>query len=349
MAIISGARTNAIYKIGSTYGTAVSGGAGNKLKAEITPNFNVNLLSPRQIGSGAIVAQTATRGDFKPTFSLAMDAGYRNCFDNILAQFMGTAAAPSEQTVGQGDYKHTITLNSTMNAKYGTLAYESASATVVEAPSTCTQSISIELSDSPGILNFTAELLANNALITGTTNTNASMASATATDTEVIAFNNDDTFQINLNSGGSLSGSDNLAITSLSLKLNRPQQIMGEIRGVAGNSEPVETDLFDGELTITTKGLVDHTYFTYWYNETALKAKLNIQGTQIGSGVNKSLTVYLPKLLLTEEPKYALTSPGVNPVTMTFKVIGATANPTGMSSFYPYFEIINGLSTSLLA
>lgn len=349
MASLSGAKTNAIYKIASTYGTAVSGGAGNKLKAEITPNFGVDMLDPRQIGSGAIMVQTSTRGNFKPTVSLAMDAGYRNCFDNILAQMWGTAAAPTEQTVGQGDYKHTITLNTTLNAKPATLAWESSSATVIEMPSVTTQSITIEASDSPGIVNFTAEMIGNNALITGTTNTNASMASATATDTEVIAFNNDDTFQINLNSGGSLSGSDNLAITGYTLKLTRPQEVIGEIRGTAGNSAPIEAGLIEGELTVTLKELADHTYFTYWYNETMLKSKLNIQGTQIGSGVNKSLTIYIPKMVLAEEPKTALTSPGVNPLTMTFKIIAATANPTGMSSFYPYFEIVNGLSTSLLA
>jgi hypothetical protein len=169
MASITGAQTNAIMKIASTFGTAVSGGAGNKLKAEITPNFNAELLKPRQIGSGVQMIQTATRGNFKPTWKVAMDGGYRNCFDNFLAQFFGTAGAPTEQTASQGDYKHTITFNSSLNAKYLTLAYETSSATVCECPSAAVKALDISCDDAPGILDVSLDLIGNNALITGTT------------------------------------------------------------------------------------------------------------------------------------------------------------------------------------
>lgn len=349
MASISGAKTNAIYKIATTFGTAVSGGAGNKLKAEITPNFNAELLKPRQIGSGVSMIQTATRGNFKPKVKLAMDAGYRNCMDNIIAQFMGTAAAPTEQTASQGDYKHTITFNTSLNAKYATLAYESSSGTVIEYPSCATESLTISLSDAPGILNFEAEMNANNALITGTTNTNGSLAAATATDTEVIAYAFDDTFRINTSSGSALAGGDQYNITGYTLNLVRPQRVEGEIKGATGNGAPIEDDLFAGTLSLTVKELADHTYFTNWSAETAMKCALNIQGTQIGSGVNKALSIYIPKMILTQEPQYAITSPGINGITLNFTIVAATANPSGMSSTYPYFEIINQLSTSLLA
>lgn len=349
MASKSGANSNAIYKIATTWGTAVTGGAGNKLRAEITPNFNVDEVIARQVGTGRIMADAAIIGNYKPTYSLAMDGGYRNCMDNIIAQFLGTAGAPTEVTGGQGDYKHTITMNTTLNAKYGTLAFDTSSATVQEAPTTATRSITLEASDAPGLLNFSAELIANTALITGTTNTNGSMASATITDTEMIAFGTDDDFRINLNSGGSLASGDRLAITSWKLTLTRPQESVSEIRGVAGNASPIEQGLVEGTLTITTRELVDHTYFTYWAAGTYLKCSLNIQGTQIGSGTNKGITSYIPKMLLVKEPQYAITSPGVNGVTMEFRIVVASSNPTGMSSTYPYFEITNALSTSLLA
>lgn len=349
MARISGVKTNAILKIASNFGTAVSGGAGNKFIAEISPNFNIDELVPRMIGSGVSMINTATRGNLKPTLDITMDARYRDCMAFIIAQFMGTAGAPVEQTGGQADYKHTITFNTTLNAKYETVAYESASATVIEFPSCVGQEINFSLEDAPGILEFSASLLANNVLITGTTNTNGSMASATLTDTETINFAFDDTFRMNANSGGSLAGGDQYNITGYNLTLTRPQEMVGEIKASVGNGDPIETGLFEGTLTLTVKSLEDHAKFTEWSAETPQKCSLNIQGTQIGSGVNKAITINIPKMLLVQEPNYELTSEGINPLTLTYRILQATANPTGMSSTLPYFEIINGLSASLLA
>lgn len=301
------------------------------------------------IGSGKQMIDTATRGNFKPSIDLTMDARYRDCMAFILAQFMGTSGAPVEQTGGQGDYKHTITFNTTMNAKYGTLAYESASATVIEYPTTACQSIRFALDDAPGILEFGASLIANTALITGTTNSNASMAAATLVDSEVIAYAFEDTFRMNAASGGAVGGGDQYNITSFELNLERPQEIMGEIKGSSGNSDPIASGLFAGTLTLGVKSLEDHAKFTEWSAETPQKCSLNIQGTQIGTGVNKAITINIPRMLLVQEPQYTLSSEGVNPLTLTYVLLQASAAPTGMSSVYPYFEIINGLSTSLLA
>lgn len=349
MARVSGAFSDAIYKIASTFGTAVSGGAGNKLIAEITPNFNVDTLVPRMIGSGKNMIDTATRGNFKPVIDLVMDSRYRDCMAFILAQFMGTAGAPSEQTAGQGDYKHTITFNSTLNAKYGTLAYDTGTVNLIEFPSVATSDLTFKLEDAPGILEFTASMLANTAVITGAVNTNASMLAATLVDTEVIAYAFEDTYRQNASSGGALAGGDQYNITGYELNLSRPQEMIGEIKGSSGNGEPIESGLFEGTLTLTVKSLEDHTRFTEWAAETPQKCSLNIQGTQIGSGVNKALTINIPKMLLVQEPNYALSSEGINPLTLTYRILQATANPTGMSSTFPYFELINTLSTSLLA
>lgn len=349
MAVLSGAATNAILQIASTWGTAVDGGAGDKFAGEITPNFNVEELIRRQIGSGVQMTQSAVVGNFKPTINLTMDAGYRNTMDVLIAQFMGTAGAPSEVTGGQGDYLHSITFNNSLNAKYVTLAYETSSTTVMEFPTCAVRSISFAADDPPGILEFSAELLANTAVTSGTTNTNADLQSATATDTEVIAYAVEDTFRMNANSGGALSGSDQYNITSFNLTLTRPQEIFGEIKGSSGNSAPLATGLFEGELTITASSLADHAKFTEWGASTAQKCTLNIQGTQIGTGTNKAITILIPKMVLVTEPQYNIVSEGVNPLSLTYRIIAATSNPTGMGATLPHFNITNGLSTSLLA
>jgi hypothetical protein len=349
MPAISGNRMNAIAKIASTWGTAVTGGAGEKLAAEIRATANGEVLRRRSIGSGRSMALDAVRGNVKPTIELAMDAGPRNCMDTILAQFMGTAPVPTLVTVGQGDYRHTITFNQALNAKYLTLAYESSTTTVHEFPTCAVDSIGISLEDAPGILEFTASLMANDFKITGTTNSNASMASATFTDTEVFSYAFDDTFRLNTAAGATLAGGDQLNIVSYDLQLSRPQSMNGELRGAAGNAAPLESDSFAGTLTIGLSSLPDHTFYTYWAAETALKCALNIQGTQIAAGTNRAISILIPRMKLIQEPNFERASAGIDPVELTFEIIEASANPSGMSSNIPYFEIVNTLSTSLLA
>lgn len=352
MASITGAQTKAGVKIASTWGTAVACGAGNSFAGEISPTFNVSEITSRQIGSGAYMLSTATRGSVIPTISLTADLGYRNNCDVLLAQFMGTSGAPTEVTIGQSDYKHTLTFNSTLNAKYVTLAFESSSATTMEFPTCAVTSVGIATTAVPGYLDFTAELLANTVELSSSTNTNATLANCTFTEgtPELVAVDLVDKFRTNAQSGSAVGSGDQYNITGFNLSLNRPQEVIAEIKGSAGNSAPLATDLFDGTFSIDVKELADHAYYTIWSAETARKALIQIEGTQIGTGTNKSFSIYLPRMLLVTEPTYALTDQGTNTLSMEFRLLKAATAPTGMTaSTYPYFEIVNGLSTSLLA
>ena len=349
---ISGAQTKAGVKIASTWGTAVACGAGNSLAGEISPSFNVSEITARQIGSGNFMLNTATRGSVIPTVSLTADLGYRNNCDVLLAQFMGTSAAPAEQNVGEGDYLHVVTFNTALNAKYVTLAFESTSATTMEFPTCAVQSIGIATTGVPGYLDFTAELLANTVELSSSTNTNATLANCTFTEgvPELVAVDLVDKYQTNDESGAAVSTGDQYNITGFNLALNRPQEIIPEIKGSAGNSAPISTELFDGTLSVDVKELSDHAYYTIWSAETARKALIQIEGTQIGAGDNKSFSIYIPRMLLVTEPQYALTDQGTNTLSMEFRLLKAASAPTGMTgSTYPYFEIVNTLSTSLLA
>lgn len=352
MASITGAQTKAGVKIASTWGTAVACGAGNSFAGEISPSFNVSEITSRQIGSGAYMLSSATRGSVIPTVSLTADLGYRNNCDVLLAQFMGTSGAPTEVTVGQSDYKHVVTFNSTLNAKYVTLAFESSSATVMEFPTCAVTSIGIATTGVPGYLDFTAELLANTVELSSATNTNATLANCTFTEgvPELVAVDLVDKFRTNNQSAAAVGSGDQYNITGFNLALNRPQEIIPEIKGSAGNSAPLGTDLFDGTLSVDVKELADHAYYTIWSAETARKALIEIEGTQIGTGTNKRFSIYLPRLVLVTEPQYALTDQGTNTLSMEFRLLKAATAPTGMTgSTYPYFEIVNTLSTSLLA
>lgn len=351
MASISGSQTNMGVKVATTWGTAVAAGTANRFIAEANVALNGTELTPRQIGSGAYMLTTSARGNYIPTISLTADLGYRNNCDVIIAALFGTAGAPAETTVGQGDYKHTITFNTTLNAKYLTFAYESSSATTHEFPTCAVRSIGLKTNGVPGIVDFTAELLAGQVNLSSSTNTNATLAATTFTEgtPELAVANLSSTFQTNAQSAGAVSSGSQYNITGFDFSFTRPQEIVGEIKGAAGNSAPTSTGYADGNFNVTVKELADHAYYTIWSAETIQKAALSIQGTQIGSGTNKEVKLFLPGLKLVGEPVYAPTQPGVNTLALNFGLRKASSNPTSMSSTYPYFTITNTLATSLLA
>jgi hypothetical protein len=351
MASISGSQTDMGLKVASTWGTAVACATGNRIAVEATPNFNVNTLTARSIGSGSYLASNFTRGNFIPTISLTGDLGYRNNWDVLIALIMGTSGAPSEVTPSQADYKHVITFNTTLNPKYATFAVATSSTTTLEFPTCAVRQIGIRTTSVPGYIEASAELLAGTVNFSSTDNDTSDLAATTFTEgtPELVACDFSDAFRTNAQSGGSIASGNLYSITGFDYSFTRPQDIIPEIKGSAGNSAPVGSGVAEGTFNITVKELADHAYYTIWSAETAQKALVDIQGTQIGTGTNKTFRLILPRLLLVTEPQYSVTSEGTNTLGLNFNVAKAGSNPTGMSSTYPYFEITNGLSNSLLA
>lgn len=345
---IAGAQTRAGIKIASSFGTAVACGAGDRLVAEITPSFGVNVLQSRAIGSGRFMAESFTRGSILPTLSITGDVGFRNNFDTIAALLLGTDTVSAMLTAGQNDYRHRVTFNTALNAKYATVAYETSSSTTHEFPSCACTSLTVRSTSVPGFLEYSADLIANTVNISSATNTNATLANVTNTDVELAAIDYDDDFWINAQSGAALSSGSQYNVTGFEFTIARPQEFRPEIKGSAGNSAPVGTGLAESSLNITVKELANHAYYTVWSTEAAQKAALICEGTQIGTGSAKTIAIYIPRLLLIQEPQYAVTDAGMNTLSMQWNCAAASANPTGFNSTFPYFEIINGLSTTLL-
>lgn len=351
MTSITGSQASGAVQIASTWGTAVASGSGDKFAGEMSISANGTVLDSRTIGSGQYMRSNFTRGSYIPTASLTADLGYRNNCDTLIAAFMGTAGAPTEVTASQSDYKHTITFNTTLNAKYISFGYTDTASTSVELPTAAVRTIGIKTTSIPGYLDFTAELLGNSIVFPGSTNTYAVIAATTFTEgtPELVACDFSDAYRTNAQSGGSIATGNLYSITGLDFSMTRPQEIIPEIKGSSGLSAPIGSGVTEGTFNITVKELVDQGYLAIWSAETAQKASIDIQGTQIGSGTNKTFKLYLPRLLLVDEPQYGLTTDGVNTLGLNFRIAVASANPTGMSSTYPYFEITNTLSTSLLA
>ena len=350
MAKKAGSAISAACVKASTWGTAVAASTGDKLQdVNITYALNESILKRRGVGSDKGFQFGATRGAELPSVQITGDIGVRNRFDFLLAQIMGSAAVSAEITASQGDYKHTLTWNSSANSKLATIAFENSTGTTVEFPTVALTQMVIRSTSIPGYLEYQAQGIANKIEYSSSTNTNAVLQAATLADSELLSANYDDDFWINAQAGSSLSSSNILAGTKFELTLNRPQACAQEFRGAAGLAAPLAQEEGSATLKLDLSGLDDHTYIAYHIAETGLKAKFTFEGSQIGSGSNKSLLIYIPRMQMLAHPQNDISSKGVNPAVYMFECGVADSNPSGMSSTMPYFEIYNTSSTGLLA
>lgn len=344
---VSGTRTNIIVCKASTWGTATAASTGDKYIGELTWKNGAEVLKKRSQGSGKFMTSGFTRGAYKPTVVLTGDVYANSAFGKILAQFMGADSVSAEQTASQADYIHTITVAA--QSKYLSVAFESSDATVIEFPTCSVRSLTISTTSIPGYLQFTAELVANKVEFSTAVNTNAVLAAATIVDTEVFAPSDEDDFWLDTQASGSLASGDQFNLISYSLEMSRPQESVNEIKGSAGNGAPVVQDDFAASLTLGVASLKNHAIIAHHVTEAGLKSLFTIEGSQIGSGLNKALNIYVPRMQLIQEPDYGITNPGINPVTYKFDISAADSNPTGMTSQYPYLTLVNGLSTGYQA
>ena len=358
MAKIDGAKILAGVKKAATWGTAVQCGAGDRLQATITDNENVQELRPIRIGSGVENDETAIRAGIKPTLEISGDCRYGGYFALLCAQFLGYSPSPgSEITTGEGDYLHLMRYDPAYDvaSSFLTVAFEDTTTTTREYPSVVVNRLSISTSEVPGILQFTAGCLANTVALSTSVNTNANLASVTLAESELVAYAPEDLFYINVSSAGALGStstygtSDVLAITGFNMELSRPMEIPGEIRGTAGNNTPVKAGIgIEGTLTITLKNMADHIWFTTWSADTVLKAILEVRGSQINGGVTKGFQAGFPGLQLVQEPSHPISGQGNLPLTLTFKCVATSSNPTQMNSKYPFFQFFNTKSSAYL-
>lgn len=353
MAVLDGTNTNigiALSQTTDTYGTAEA--VTDKLIVEsISWNENATVLSTNSIGSGGLMQSDATRGNIAGSMSIEMIVGYENGFDYFLAQMLGTAGAPTEQNVAEGDYLHQILAHGTLNRTFLTIALESSSTTVIEFPSCTVTDITLTMDNPANYVRASINLLFDELVASGTTNSNATLQGLTVPDTELAVIEQSDEFLMNAQSGGALTTvTDRLEITSYVLNLSRGQEFVPEIKGASGNGSPIASGRpLEGTLALQLKDHADNTYESAALAGTEYKSSIKAEGAQIASGNNKKVEILLPRMQLIETPGYALSGPGTNPTTLNFQLSEATANPTGMADTTPYAEITNTRTTAYIS
>lgn len=349
MAAISGKETLLGLKVSSTWGTEV---AVDKLIsfASFEPGKSVSALQDNPNGLNRSMLDSQQRGaeDIRPTVSA--NIGYKSNHEYMLAQFMGTSGAPSEQTPSQADYLHRVLFNPTLHAKLLSLAIKDTTTTTLAYPSASVTDLTVTVANPPNFVNASYSLIGSALSLTSSTNTTTVLNALTPAAVNPVIVDQADEFLINVSSGGALtSPTDRIAIQSFVINLSRPQESIAEIKGSAGNAQPTDGGLFAGTVTLTLKNKADHTYLTAADAGTEYKCSMIMEGAQIGSGENNTFAIYVPRMKIIDQPGHSVTDTGQNPLSITFNCLVAASNPTGLNSTYPYFEIINTTSTSLLA
>jgi hypothetical protein len=266
----------------------------------------------------------------------------------LLAQLFGTTTV---NTAVDSAYVHSILVNETANPKWATVAAGLTTTEVAEFPSCAVRGVTISADSFPGPVKAAFDMLANQRLITGTTNETADLVAATVANTKRVIADQDDVFMFNAQAGGALSSStDKKAVKSWSINITRPQEHVPEMRGVAGNAEPTLTGdpVFKATVSCTFKNLADFTFFTAAGAGTAYKAAFEVTGDLIGSSSRYFVKFWFPYLKVLEDPGYNVSSVSENEHTVVFEALMAAANPTGMIDVYPHVLVSSDRSTSLL-
>lgn len=269
----------------------------------------------------------------------------------VLAAFMGAAtASPAETTAGQGDYPHVLDMTSSLIGRFITASRLIEDDYALESPSIKITSFKIGSSvNGVGTWSFTG--LADRQIPTTSTPTNTAaeiVALAVSTYNPQALGGANHYFRMNNQTAGALSNANDLPIMEWNLDLTRPFQERYELRGVNSKftQEPFQAGQNVGQLSFKLSKIDDSVVdiMPDYFAGTEKKAELFIDGSQIGTGVNRSMKVQFPRLY--PLPPSGLNIPSGNSLmqpTLNYRVLAAAAAPTGMTGVTKYnrFTFIN--------
>lgn len=345
MATITGAQNIIGVALHSIVDEAIELGAGDGILVEsIDFSENAEELRQNPIGSGLLMDAEGQRGATSPSASLNGKPGYNDAYMALIKQFWGTETVVAGAS---GSYVHSFTVNETRNSNWAVLAAKTTSADVEELPGGTITSLTVTGESPPNYLDLAIEMLCNQVVYDSSVNTAATMANVDVENSTRIVIKDSDTFLINAQAGGALSGGDLAAIESITINAVYDQEFVREIKGAAGNGEPRATGspplAFD--MTVQFRGLADLAWMEAAQDGDEFKAQLLVTGPIIGGAVPYSFRYDLPRLKLVTSPQHPISNAGDNPLTVSFKCFVATAAPTGMASRYPMVVVVNDRST----
>lgn len=347
MANITGSAISAGFRQGSTYGTAVAIGTGHKgIFESINDSVSTTIGDSVGIGSGLSMDNSADKLREDVTINVNQQARYNDgIMPLLLASFLGVAGTPTEQTLDEDDYLHTITFSPTAD-KFLTFARTVTTTETFEYPSCHVTGINFSLGEVPGYLTYSCDLVADSRVLDSSTNTTTTLNAATVLGSSIISAGTADYLWMNAQAGDALDSSDAISyVESLDISFERPKSINYSL----GGSRVLVDDKLEVTLTLNFGSIEDLTHFTNYSAGTEQKALISVTGDQINAGESENISFYFPRLIAVDSPTTEASNAGVNPQSVTYKGLVAASNPTGMSNTYPYVTILNGNSAAILA
>lgn len=340
MATISFNDVVAGLKKGSTWGTAgdITASGINLYASQISISGGFADFLTRDFGQGGKRTNNARlQADFNVT--ITADLTYGQAWLALLAGLYGTESSPSETTGGQGDYScHHDVADSTYGI-YWTLCFSIESDRVLEIPSLKVVGMTIQQDiNQAGTVTF--QCVASNVQLSST-NTVAEITALSDLAYETCTLGGaNHYFRIDSYSASTaLTNADDKTILGYTFSMTRPHSPIRGLRGsnTAYTMEPKQLGPIEATLTVRYNELDDGTWdiLSEWLSPSFKMATLFVDGSQIGSGVNRSITMHFPYL----KPKGQFpaghdvqSNNGLFTPTIQYDALKAASNAAGMSA-----------------
>lgn len=351
MTMKTGATTRLGAKIASTFGTSVACGANDKLEvASFTLDENAEQLRDVPIGSGLDMDNDSVRGATEPSGQIQKVSRFNDSGKMLTAILFGADSVVTQNST----YAHSFIYDQTRNQKFATIVKEFCLGSLVEVASATPTKINFKYEKFPNYLMETIDFVGNAMNYGPSTNTPTTLNNLTTASTKRVIATPSDTFRLNLQTAGALSGSDVYEITQAEINFTYPVEFADEMKGSAGNGQPISSGdaPLQADVTVTFRGMDDKHYriFINSQSNTQYKADFTVTSDQIiANSIPYKQVFYFPCLVQVEDPKYDLSGTRQNSATVKFKALMAPSVPSGMLSIYPHMVVVNDRSTSHLA
>ncbi len=337
----------------STWGTAVEAGALDGVLITSSSLTGGKEVIPDETLSGDGYGNAPDIGQEIFTGTVTMPFRYAGRCPNILAGIFGTAGAPSE-VESSLEYTHAISLESRLG-DFWTWVERRGNVSAWEYAAAKITSLVIEVSGRGRATMDVGFIATGLTRDDSGTNTIATTANVTVQTPIEPIYLGDCRLRLNTQGGGALAGGDTLKPNLIRLTIERGLSEDFKSDQTLGRKcqDPVE----EGDVGIFLQlGFPEYQADTYqkWVDAgTEQKADLYITSstaalTGAASNLYHEYDFDFPRLIPAERPDNAITGPGRIEDGVTFKVVTASANPTGMSSTLPVCTYRNQVNTNLL-
>lgn len=258
--------------------------------------------------------------------------------DVLLALVMGTAGAPTQQGTTTA-YINSYVMADSLQGLYATLAMLKKSDKVHEYPSVKLNQFGLSAEMNTPV-KLTVEGTANLLELASEINTASTMANITYPDKgNRVIFNKDTQFWLNDESGAALGAGDAVYASGFSLSFNRPMEA-DFVFNHEDADEPVAEGFPEVTMTLDFPRYNDnnHIFFTDWEAMTRKKLVIKFKGPLIETGYYYEFNMSFPNLKIID-PEASISGPGKIPLSLSFKVLGTDAAPTGMTGITKPFQI----------